>query len=346
MTDRATFLKAAAVIAFLGAFPANAARGRTPETPELDAEREKLIEKILRGETFEQSVAAFAALVQKRDPIIPTSARAQKARREQLDTKYAWQAEWKKTADSEVAWRCRLGVDPANMPRPPGSSGVPDWEGDWGVITRKEQIRKAPKNDLDEGELVTVYEMKGQRRTYRFPAENFGIFKQRRFEAQKGDFILLCDGGTDTERDLPEPWSKEFQRSGFAVKLKSPPRITKKRRWDPLQITDNALFWAVRDVKWRFGEGKYVLCVIDVAEDQGNGRYLIDVDIADGVQILVDVPPNVANRKLMVPGQKVWAILGNARFDKTVRKLVLTVEDLEDRYIDEVPLSEEDLAGR
>ena len=37
----------------------------------------------------------------------------------------------------------------------------------------------------------------------------------------------------------------------------------------------------------------------------------------------------------LVPGQHVWAILGNPRFDKSVKTLVLTAEDLEDRYIDE-----------
>lgn len=322
------------------------ARGGPPTTPELDAEREKLLAKIIRGEALEESISAYKALVEKRDPLVPTSARAQRAMREKLDAKYAWHAEWRKTADSEVAWRCRLGVDPANIPQNPGSSGVPDWEGDWGVITKKERLRRAPKNDLDEGELLTVYEMKGKRRTYRFPAERFGVLNQRTFEGEKGDLILLCDGGTDTERDLPEPWQQQFQRSGFAVKLKSPPRITKKARWNPLQITANALFWAVKNVKWRFGEGKYVLCVIDIAEDLGNGRYLVDVEVADGVQILVDVPANVAKRELMVPGQKVWAILGNARFDKTVRKLVLTAEDLEDRYMDEVPLDEEETAAR
>lgn len=328
------------LIAALGAsLLCTTARAKPPEkTPELDAERDALIEKIIRGEDLSGSVKAFAALVKKRDPLIPTSAAAKQAAREKAEARRAWQAEWRKTADSEVGWRCRLSVDPKN---PQKSDG---WEGDWGRVTKKEQVRLAPKNELDDGELVTVYEVKGQRRTYRFRGENFGIFRQRTFEAEQGDLVLVCDGGTDTVRDLPEPWSKDFQRSGFAVRLKSVPLIAKKGRWNPIHITENKLFWAVKDVKWRFPPDAYVLSVVDIEEDLGNGRYLIT--LTQGLTAMLEVPPHVQNRHLLVPGQSAWAIMGKARFDRTVKKLVLTVEDLEARYIDEIPLPDDETAQR
>ena len=326
-THRALWM--AAAIGALGVSPS--ASAKKLQTPELDAQRDVLLEKIIRGEDFERSVDAFKALVSKRDAIIPTSEKAQQEEHERFEAKRAWDEEWRNTADSEVAWRCGLSADPVH-PQP----AYPDWAGDWGRVTKKEQVRLEPKNALDEGELWTLYEVKGLKRTYRFRGAGFGIFRHRDFEAEKGDLVLVCDGGRDTEKRLPPQWQQDFQRTGFAVRIKSPPLIAQKKRWNPIHITDNRLFWAVKDVKWRYPPDAYVLSVISLGEDLGGGRW--QVDVGQDLSIVVEVPKSLAHQDLLVPGHKVWAILGNARFDRSLRKLVLTAEDLEAHYIDEVPI--------
>ena len=336
MTDRARELWGLVLLAALLAGTTAVAR-RPPETPELDRERDLLIDKLVRGEDFEQSMARFKALVARRDAIRPTSMAAKAAEEERLLIRRTWEEAWRKTADAEVAWRCALSADPKN-PRE-----TDRWRGDWGRVVKKEVIRLAPKNALDEGESWTVYEVQGQRRTYRFRGEGFGLFRHGRFEAEKGDLVLVCDGGTDTMPHLPEPWREGFQRSGFAVRLRSVPLIAKKAKWDPIHITDNTLYWAVKDVRWKLPQDVPVLSVIDILEDAGEGRYRIDT--LQDVTFLVEVPPDLPNRSLMVPGTRVWAIMSRPRFDPKLKALVLTVEDLEARYIDElVPDDDEPLA--
>src|SRR5438876_12426675 len=99
-----------------------AARAERPEpTPELLAERDQLIEKITRGAEYEASVKRFAALVQKRDAVIATSASAlakERAERDQqraeTDARRKLRDEYHKTGDYEVSWRCTLSPDPAH----------------------------------------------------------------------------------------------------------------------------------------------------------------------------------------------------------------------------------------
>lgn len=309
-----------------------AANARPKKTPELDKERDQLIEQLVKGEDFEAAVKRYKDLVARRDKLVPTSETAQREYREALDLKNSWYAEWRKTADAEVAWRCALSVDPKNAQQ------TDRWDGDWGPVIRKEEVQLPPKNALDEGEVWTVYEVQGQHRNYKFRGHRFGISREQDFEAKVGDLVLVCDGGRTTESKLPESWQKDFQRSGFAVRLQRPPKITQKGKWNPIHTTDNKFYWAVKDVKWRFPEGAPVLSVIDVKEDLGGGRWLIDT-IQD-ITYIVEVPPGLPRRELMVPGTAVWAIMSSPRFDKTLRALVMKVEDLEARYIDEVPSAE------
>jgi hypothetical protein len=320
------------VCAGLVALPAQA---RPPlATAELDQERDRLLARILEGEDLEADVLRFKALVEQRDVQVPTSFAALRAHRQAQAARRAWLERWQMTADAEVAWRCRLSVDPA---RPQKTDG---WRGDWGQVVKKEQVRLAPRNALDEGELWTLYEVKGQARTYRFNAARFGLSRKAAFEAEEGELVLVCDGGTTRESRLPAPWSEQLQRSGFAVRVSAPPAIVKKGRWNPIHITNNALFWAVKNVRWDFPADAFVLSVIDITEDLGAGRYLIDT--LQGITFILEVPGHVRNRALMVPGQKVWAVMGEHRFDRELKALVLVAQDLEPRYVFE-PASPEDL---
>ena len=309
--------------------PAVHARPRDKETPALDAKRDAVLARLLEGdaEEFAAAVDDYKALLKERDPIIPTSFEAHRAWRERLADRRAFEEAYRKTADHEVAWRCRLSTDPKS-PHPM----VDGWRGDWGKVTRRQKVRLPPKNALDEGEEWELYEVVGQARTYRFRSHRFGV-GQRDFTANVGDLVLVCDGGRTTLRKLPEDWAEDFQSTGFAVKLERPPKIAQKARWRPLHITDNALFWAVKDVRWKFPPEDHVVSVIDVREDLGGGRFLVDT--LQDITFIAEVPPGTPNAELLVPDRKAWAIMGNARFDRELKALVLTVKDVEARYVEE-----------
>lgn len=311
-------------------------RDPPPRTPELDAQRDALVARLLEADPrdFEKAVTRYRALLEQRDARHPTSHQARRVAKERQDFRRAWDAAYRKTADHDVSWRCRLSFDPKTPHRM-----LDGWRGDWGRVTRKHKVRLPPKNALDDGEEWEVYEVKGQARTYRFRAHRFGV-NFRDFHANVGDLALVCDGGRTTERRLPEDWASDFQTSGFAVRLKAPPKITQKERWRPLHITDNALFWAVKDVRWKFPPEDYVLSVIDVREDLGGGRFLIDT--LQDITFIAEVPPGTPNAGVMSPDRKVWAIMGNARFDRELKALVLTVVDVEANYVEEESPPDED----
>jgi len=312
---------------------AGLARAERPEpTPELVAERDQLIDKITRGVDYEASVQRFGERVKKRDAVIATSAAAQEKERadrqklrDEADARRKIRDEYKKTADYEVSWRCTLSPDPAHP--------LPSREGrfrpDWGRVTRKEAIKLAPKNALDEGEPATMYEVAGVARKYVFRGERFDPWRKP-FEAKVGDLVLVCNGGEDLARGLPPQWGERWLTSGFAVKIAEPPLIVKKARWNPIHITESAIFWAIKDVKWKFGDS-FILLNLEPDKDLGNGRWEVKSD--QNLSWILEVPPALKHRELLQPGRAVWAILGHQRFDIGLKKLVLTAEDLEAHYV-------------
>jgi hypothetical protein len=306
----------------------SAARAERLVTPELDTERDALIDKIARGVDVEASVRRFKQIVEDRDHRVATSHKAVEAERQQREARRDWRDAYHKTGDYEVSWRCTLSPDPAH----PLPSDEGRFRADWGKVVRKQQIRFAPKNELDEGEPATMYEVAGQKRVYFIHGEKFGVNHREPFVAEKGDLVLVCDGGSDVDHRLPAEWTP-VQRSGFALRVGAPPLIVKKAKWNPIHITGSRFFWAVHDVKWKYPDDAFVLSNIEIGEDLGGGHYKIDA--SQGLDWVLEVPPGVKHSELLVPGHSVWAILGHHRFDKTLKKLVLVAEDLEDRYVTE-----------
>ena len=315
--------------------PIGAARAAEDPTPELNAERDRLIEKIRDGVDYDASVKRFGELLGKRDVAIATTEAAREkerarseAERAERDARLKLRHDYEHTADHEVSWRCTLSPDPAHP--------VPSTEGrfkaDWGKVTRKEAIRFAPKNALDDGEPATMYEIAGQKHAYVLHGEHVSWDRQRQFAADVGDLVLVCASGERTEKRLPASWGPKIQE-GFAVKLASVPRIAKKARWNPIHVTGSALFWAVKDVKWKYPLGVPILFNLEIGSDLGDNKFRVEIE--QGLFWVLDVPPSVKRPVALQPGQHVWAILGNPRFDKSVKRLVLTAEDLEERYIDE-----------
>jgi hypothetical protein len=295
------------------------AAGAPIDSPATLAERDALIDKIARGEDVERSLARFAALVHERDRVEATSQAAKEAARQAALEQRDWQEAHRKSADYDLGWRCTLSVDPKH----PVPSTESRYRADWGRVVRRDQSRLPPRTALDEGELVVEYEVAGQARRYRFRGERMGR-DHRAFDAAVGDLVLVCAG----ERDGADG---ELLRSGFAARIAALPRIVDKQRWNPIHVTRTAFFWAIRKVLWPHPPEAFVLASLPLGPSLGGGRWEIPVENKES--FVVEVPPALARKEALVTGHDVWLILGNARFDRALKKLVLTVADIEPRYV-------------
>ena len=323
---------------------ATARASQPADDPAVVQERDALIDKIARGEDVDASIKRFAALVKERDRTIATSRAAkeaeEKARLAERDAREAYQ----KTADYDAGWRCTFSVDP----RHPVPSDELRFRADWGRVVKKEKVKLAPKNALDDGEPATLYEVAGQARHYYLRGEKFGPgHPARDLDAEVGDLVLVCDGDDghhdNTERygwrgspddpstRVPDYWRGKLQRHGFAARIAAVPKIAQKGRWNPIHITSSRYFWAIHDVKWKYPEGAFVLSDLTVGQDLGGGRW--DIPVENRLSFVVEVPPRLPRREVMQTGHNAWMILGHPRFDATLHKLVLVAEDLESRYV-------------
>ena len=331
----------AAALALLSG-PADASRD-PPDDPAVVQERDTLIDKIARGEGVDASVRRFAALVEERDRVVATSRAAKEAEEKARLADREFKESYRKSVDHEAGWRCSLAVDPKNPPR------VHDgyFRGDWGRVVKKEAVRLTPKNALDDGEPATLYEVAGQARHYLIRGEGYGASRDQPFVANVGDLALVCNGDTgehdnteppnyrgsvnDPSMRVPPPWQGRLQRHGFAARIAAPPKIAQKGKWNPIHIRSSDYFWAVKDVKWKFPEAGFVLSNLFVGKDLGGGRW--DIPVENDLSFVVEVPPGLARRDVMITGHNAWMILGHPRFDRTLHKLVLVAEDLESRYV-------------
>ena len=84
-------------------------------------------------------------------------------------------------------------------------------------------------------------------------------------------------------------------------------------------------------MKWKYPEDAYVLCAMTVGKDLGGGHWEMTVD--NRQSFLIEVPPRLPRRDALVTGHNAWLIMGHARFDRTLKKLVLVVEDIEPHYV-------------
>ncbi len=320
MTRRALAL---ALVALLAPSPASA---RDPETPELDAERDTLIDKLTRGVDFEASVKRFGELVKQRDAIVATSAAALAKQRALWEQVRKFRDAYQKTGDHNVAWRCTLSPDPAH----PIPSKESRFIGDWGKIVRKDNIRLTPKNDLDEGEPATIYEIEGRAARYFVRGERAGYERDKPFVGEVGDLVTVCKSGSDEETRLPPAYARRLSHA-FLVRVSEPPKIARKARWNPIHVTESAIFWTIHDVKWKFPEDAYLLYNFPLGEELAEGQWKIES--SNDLHWILEIPPALRRKELLQTGRYLWVILGHHRFDKQLKTLVMQAEDIEEHYV-------------
>jgi hypothetical protein len=141
--------------------------------------------------------------------------------------------------------------------------------------------------------------------------------------------MMVCAGSDSLDRELPPAWGTRSVRSGFAFPIARPPLIVEKARWSPVHITNSAFYWAIKKTEWKW-PGQHVLANLEIGRDLGGGRYEV---AADREIFVIEVPPSVGNRGQLVQGHKLWLILGDARFDAALGRLVLVAKDIEAAYV-------------
>jgi hypothetical protein len=90
-------------------------------------------------------------------------------------------------------------------------------------------------------------------------------------------------------------------------------------------------------VQWPFPEGAFIVTRAEVAADAGGGRFEIDAEQRgdEKTRWLLEVPAGMPRRALIAPGNTAWVVAGHPRFDRALKRLVLTCEAIEERIVDE-----------
>lgn len=304
------------------------------------AERDALIGKLARGEDYEANVKRFGELWQKREALRADEVAEQK-RAEEAHKRIQADA---KTVDGIVGSHCALYRDPKN---PPGGSRE-SLTAEWGKVVRKELVRLPPKNAFDDGEQITLYRIEAQRATYTVSSLGPTYLLERPLTAQVGDLVLLCIMARHSEGSgskFPPDFRENILSQGFAVRIKEPPLIVKKTQ-NPLPLLGEWRFRAaIERVEWTVPPEQPVLNRVFVQEAMppANGRQRFAI-AAERHSYVLEVPPTVRGRELLRPGEHAWVIMGQARFDRELRKLVMVADDVEARYVTTV--AGEESAGR
>ena len=314
---------------------AGPAGGAEPDPAEV--ERDALIDRIAAGSDYDASVRRFAELLRARDRVKATSAAARKHEADELAQARATRAAVAASLDGRLARSCRLVTEPRDAP-----FSTHAWDElwlDWGKVTSSEMVKLPGENALADDIVVHMIEIAGRRRTYRIADE------KRELALLAGDLAVVCATqdadhdpayrhmrekleGPSVEDRLPAAWRGIEHHGPLVAHVREVPHIARKARWNPVHVTDNDMWWAIRDVKWRWPD-RDVVTFARVAAALEGGLY--EMEAEDAVVWLMEVPSGVDARAIVV-GKGVWAVLRNARFDRARKKLVVTAVDLEPSY--------------
>lgn len=302
------------------------------------AERDRLIERIAQGVDLEASVRRFKELFAVQQARRDAEKQAAEARIEQQRES----AKDSLTLDYRVAHQCVLSADPA---RPPPGVIWELFRADYGKVVRKETVEVPARSAFQPPRTVHVYQVAGRQHSYVISSDSPRTFDHQPLSAAVGDLVLVCRAGMSSHGSgsiYPEGLRDNVVSSGFVARLKAPPRLADKQRFDPVHLLGTArLRMAIERTQWPVPPEQPVLTRLRVERDLGNGRFELQVEpprgSREGLTLYVDVAASVPRRKLIEPGRILWFIVRAPRFDLELKKLVLRAEDVEDQLLEPVP---------
>ena len=319
-----------------GALGANPAGAVTPQVSSVDtdlrAERDTLIDKIIRGEELEKSIERFTALsktVQQRLDEVQGNADREKALKLEAEA-------GRKDLDYIVGHNCQLSADPKNPPL-----GRRDFmHADWGKVVDKQPAVLKARKPFDDDEKITLYKVQGQQRTYTISSKGPSLWFDKPLSANLGDLVLVCIVSVSSEgsgSQFPPGFRDDILSQGFAVPITEPPLIAKKRDRNPVHFPgrENEFVVALHRGEWPLREEHPVLARVLVKKSLGRFGDVFRYALAasDREEFVLEVPPDLRNRALLEPYHYAWVIMGKHRFDRTLKQLVLVAEEIEPRYV-------------
>lgn len=311
------------------------------EAKAIVAERDQLIEKIVRGDDFEKSVARFGELKKRFESL--SAAKQLSAARDAASSTKA-REKWNlylRSLDYRVGDQCAMSVDPKNRRK---AHGYELFRAEYGKIIAKKIVKIPAKTGFDEDESVETYQVGAQTGALSFGAKEMRTHDGKPFSGSVGDWVFLCFASVSSHGSgsyLPPEFRDKVVGSGFASRIKSPPKIASKAKWNPLHLVGLSTLRSVAQTgRWPIEENVPILSHLIVEKDLGNGRFEIRLDQASTMgrpsqqTFLLDVPSGLRYRDTLGPGEAFWAIMSNPVIDKQLRKLILTAEDLEPFYVE------------
>jgi hypothetical protein len=282
---------------------AGAARAGEDLSADLNAERDRLIDKIVRGVDRPAQSRRFGELWRERQQ------RLAAALRFVVDAK-AYRAAFDASADGVAHDRCALAVDPAHPP----ATQEDLMAADWGRVVVVRTVKNKTDNPLAPSE-IKVYDVAGQVATYVVPSHPPTSYWPE-LTAEQGDWLLVCTVKSDVYAGL---------------RIGGQPLISRKAKWNPVHMPPKSFDWVIYKQNWYYPPGVYVLTHVIVDKDLGGGRLSIGTPAHSSW--ILEAAPSLRNRALLKPGRGAWVIAGKARLDAALGKLVLTAEDVEERYL-------------
>ena len=311
------------------------------ESKTILAERDAVIQKIASGEDFERSVARFAELRKRFESLSVAQKLSSATNTDNQRLARERYYKYLRSLDFRVGEQCQMAVDPTN--RPKGDS-YHAFRGEHGKIVAKKTVKLPGKSGFDEEESVETFQVSAQSGLYSFGAKEMKTHDGKPFTGSIGDTVFFCYASASSHGSgsyLPPEFRDKVLGSGFVSRIKAPPRIVSKSKWNPLHLLGRGtLRMVAREGRWPLPENAIVLSHLLVEKDLGNGRFEIrldephDVGRPTAVSFLLDVPTGLRGRELVGPGEWLWVIMSRPVIDKQLRKLILTAEDIEPVYVE------------
>lgn len=309
------------------------------------AERDALIQKIANGEDYERSVNRFIELKKRFEKlIVELKLKPDGAPIDRQRLAMEKQHQYQRTLDFRVGEQCPMNIDPEKRRNGEGGSV---FRADFGKIVAKKTVKIPAKSGFDEDEQIDAFQIASTKSgLVAFGAKEMKTHDGKPFTGSVGDTVFLCFASVSSHGSgsyLPAEFRDRVLGSGFASRIKGPPRIAFKTKWNPIHLVGRSLLRSVaREGRWPLDDGVTVLSHLFIERDLGSGRYEIRLDEphslgrASELTFLLDVPSGLKGRERLGTGEWVWVIMSRPVIDKQLRKLILTAEDLETSYVDAV----------
>ncbi|HEU0029756.1 MAG TPA: protein kinase [Kofleriaceae bacterium] len=194
---------------------------------------------------------------------------------------------------------CRIPIDAA---KPDPKLGKPVV--DWGTVVRRE-IVKATIGGREQ--TMLLYEVKGQRGTYRFSGDTWwdtvGVL-----DVAPGGMVALCQDAILDMYKLPDPWKGPLGRMEAVLPISRAPRTNELAKLDPVHVSDIALRRDGDAGRLTLPEGRRLLVRAKVEAADGK-RW-------DMSRWWLEVPSGVPGAKLVAPGKRLWFVLEDPKLEE------------------------------